>query len=186
MDVWSYTIIGVTETPDCHFTPPHPDLVKAFYPGSFDPVHKGHVDIATRASKLFDELLIGVYEAPPKLLMFDTAERVELFQKALTHLSNVRVLSFAGLAPDFARSKDASFIVRGLRAGLDFEQEFEMGLMWKNLAPDIETICLMSSLEFQFVYSSRIKEVATLGANVDSLVPLGVAKALKSKIDQDS
>ena len=157
-------------------------MAKALYPGSFDPVHNGHVDIVERASKLFDEFIVGVYDAPPKDLMFTTEERVELFNKSVGHLENVRVQPFVGLAPNVARELGAAFIVRGLRAGFDFELEFEMALMWRSLAPDIDVVCMMSSLEYQFVYSSRIKEVAKLGGNIDSLVPDHVSAALKGKI----
>ena len=157
-------------------------MVKAIYPGSFDPVHNGHVDITTRASYLFDEFIVGVYDDPPKRLMFSTQERVDLFAESIGHLSNVSVMPFGGLAVDFARSVGAKFIMRGLRAGFDFETEFEMALMWRNLAPDIDVTCLMSSLEYQFVYSSRIKEVAKLGGDISGLVPRQVDAALRTKI----
>ena len=156
-------------------------MVKAIYPGSFDPVHKGHVDIATRASKLFDEFTVAVYDLSSQSVMFSAEERVGFFSESVAHLTNVKVVRFGGLAVDFARSMGAEFIVRGLRAGFDFELEFEMALMWRNLAPDIDVVCMMSSLEYQYVYSSRIKEVAQLGGNIESLVPPGVAAALKSK-----
>mgnify|MGYP001456662228 FL=1 len=157
-------------------------MTRALYPGSFDPVHSGHVDIVERASKLFDELIVGVYDTPPKNLMFTTEERVELFQESVKTLNNVKVQPFFGLAPDVARELGAEFIVRGLRAGFDFEMEFEMALMWRNLAPDIDVVCMMSSLEYQFVYSSRIKEVAKLDGKIDNLVPIHVATALYGKL----
>lgn len=157
-------------------------MTKALYPGSFDPAHNGHVDIVERASKLFDELIVGVYDTPPKNLMFTTEERVDLFQQSVGSLPNVKVQPFVGLAPNVAREMGAEFILRGLRAGFDFEMEFEMALMWRNLAPDIDVVCMMSSLEYQFVYSSRIKEVAKLGGNIDNLVPDHVAAALKKKL----
>ncbi len=157
-------------------------MTRALYPGSFDPVHNGHVDIVERASKLFDELIVGVYDTPPKNLMFTTEERVELFQESVKTLNNVIVQPFFGLAPDVARELGAEFIVRGLRAGFDFEMEFEMALMWRNLAPDIDVVCMMSSLEYQFVYSSRIKEVAKLDGKIDNLVPIHVATALYGKL----
>ena len=156
-------------------------MAKAIYPGSFDPVHNGHVDIANRASKLFEELIIGVYEDSPKSLMFSTDERVDLFQRSVAHLGNVVVMPFTGLVPDVARSHGAAFILRGLRAGFDFELEFEMALMWRSLAPDIDVVCLMSALQYQFVFSSRIKEVQKLGGNIDALVPPQVAAALRAK-----
>ncbi|MCH8206213.1 MAG: pantetheine-phosphate adenylyltransferase [Chloroflexi bacterium] len=159
-------------------------MAKAIYPGSFDPAHNGHIDVATRAAKVFDELIVAVYDAPPKSLMFTTEERVELLSASMAGLSGIRILPFTGLAPVFARNVGAEFIVRGLRAGFDFEQEFEMALMWRNLAPDIDVVCMMSSLDYQFVYSSRIKEVALLGGNVDSLVPQPVAAALRSRINR--
>ena len=162
-------------------------MPSAIYPGSFDPVHNGHVDVATRASRLFDRLVIAVYRAPPKRTLFTVEERVGLFQAAVAHLPNIDVMAFAGLvAPDLARQVQARFIVRGLRAGLDFETEFEMALMWRNLDPDIDVVCLMSALQYQFVYSSRIKEVAQLGGDVKGLVPEGVKVAMNVKFKSAS
>ena len=158
-------------------------MAKAIYPGSFDPAHNGHVDIATRAARLFDEVVVAVYQVhPDKSLLFTTEERVQLFAEAVHDVPNICVMPFTGLAPDFARGVDAGFIVRGLRAGFDFEQEFEMALMWQHIAPDIDVVCVMSSLEYQFVYSSRIKEVAQLGSDVSRLVPHNVARALDEKL----
>ena len=157
-------------------------MVNAIYPGSFDPVHNGHIDIAKRASMLFDKLIVGVYDVPPKNLMFSTSERVSLFKESIDSLPNVEVVSFEGLAPEFAKRVNAGFIVRGLRAGYDFEYEFEMAHMWRNLTPDIDVVCMMSALEYQFVYASRIKEVAKLGGNVDNLIPNNVSNALKIKL----
>ena len=156
-------------------------MVRAIYPGTFDPVHNGHVDIATRASMLFDELIVGAYDTPLQTPTFTTQERVEMFAQALAHLPNVRVTGFSGLAVSFAQSVDAQFILRGLRAGFDFELEFEMALMWRKLAPDTDVVCMMSALQYQFVHSSRIKEVARLGGNISSLVPHHVAVALAAK-----
>jgi pantetheine-phosphate adenylyltransferase len=158
-------------------------MTKAIYPGSFDPVHNGHVDIAKRAAKVFDEVIVAIYHEPPsKTLLFTTEERVQLFEEAAAESPNIRVTPFSGLAPEFARSMGAEFILRGLRAGFDFELEFEMALMWRNLAPDIDVVCMMSSLEHQFVYSSRIKEVARLGADVSRLVPGNVNRAMRDKL----
>ncbi len=157
-------------------------MPRALYPGSFDPVHNGHVDVSIRAASLFDHLTIAVYDAPPKRVLFSTEERVALFKESTAHLSNVEVISFSGLvAPDLAKRLNARFIVRGLRAGFDFEAEFEMALMWRNLDPNIDVVCLMSALQYQFVYSSRIKEVARLGGDVRSLVPAPVSTAMKEK-----
>ena len=157
-------------------------MADAIYPGSFDPVHKGHVDVAKRAAKLFDRLVIGVYDSPPKSLLFTAEERVNMFAESLTGTPNVEVLPFSGLAVDFARKMGAGFILRGLRAGFDFEVEFEMAHMWRSLAPDVDVVCVMSALEHQFMHSSRIKEVARLGGNVEGLVPPGVAGLLQQKL----
>lgn len=159
-------------------------MAKAIYPGSFDPAHNGHIDIARRAAKVFDELVIAVYKSPPtKSLMFSTEERVELFAEAVKDVPNISVVQFTGLAPTVARDNGAQFIVRGLRAGFDFETEFEMALMWRHVAPDIDVVCIMSSLDYQFVYSSRIKEVASLGADISALVPPHIGEALACKLN---
>jgi pantetheine-phosphate adenylyltransferase len=157
-------------------------MASAVYPGSFDPVHNGHVDIATRASRVFDVLHVGVYEAPPKSLIFSTRERIDLLEGSIGHLSNVEVGPFRGLVTDLAHTTGARFIVRGLRAGNDFETEFEMAHMWRNLDSDIDVVCMMSSLQHQFLHSSRIKEVARLGGEISSLVPKEVARALETKL----
>ena len=157
-------------------------MAKAVYPGTFDPVHKGHVDVAKRAAKLFDHLVVGVYDSPPKSLMFTTDERASMFADSVKETTNVEVRAFSGLAVDFARTVGAGFILRGLRAGLDFEVEFEMAHMWRSLAPDVDVVCVMSALDHQFMRSSRIKEVARLGGDVHGLVPSGVADLLRQKL----
>lgn len=154
----------------------------AVYPGSFDPITNGHLDIIIRASKLFDKLIIGVYDNPDKLVLFTTEERAELVEKAVTNLPNVEVRVFSGLTVDFAREVNARTIVRGLRMSADFEREFDLAMMNKKLSPDIELICLMSELKYQFLSSSLLKEAAQLGGNVDNLVPKHVAEALKKKV----
>jgi pantetheine-phosphate adenylyltransferase len=153
----------------------------AVYPGSFDPLHNGHMDVVRRAAALFDHLLVGVYETPPKDILFSTEERVELFGSSVAHLGNVEVAPFSGLVTHLAREVGARYVVRGLRAGFDFESEFEMALMWRHLAPDVDVVSMMSSLDYQFVYSSRIKEVAMLGGNVDALVPPHVDAELRKR-----
>jgi pantetheine-phosphate adenylyltransferase len=153
----------------------------AVYPGKFDPVHNGHLDIARRASRLFERLIVVVYDSPPKRALFTTDERVRLFAEAIEDVPNVEVRSFSGLATGVAADLGATFIVRGLRAGYDFEIEFEMTHMWRHLNRDIEVVCMMSTLENQFVYASRIKEVAQLGGDVDGLVPPKVAAKLREK-----
>jgi len=157
-------------------------LTTALYPGSFDPVTNGHVDIAERAAGLFEQLIVAVYDAPPKHLLFSTEERVELMRKALSHLPNVRVQSYSGLTVEFARKMKAKVIVRGLRMSSDFEREFEMALMNKKLAPDVELVCFMTKLEYEFISSSILKDVCKLGGCIDGLVPDHVAAALREKL----
>jgi len=154
----------------------------AIYPGAFDPITNGHLDITTRAAKLFEKVVIGVYDAPAKDILFTTEERVDLVKQSIAHLPNVEVESFTGLAVDFAREAGAQTIVRGLRIGADFEREFEMALMNKKLAPDCELVCLITNPKYQYLSSSLLKEVASLNANVDELVPKTVAAALKKKV----
>ena len=154
----------------------------AIYPGSFDPITNGHLDIATRAAKLFEKVIIGVYDAPPKNLMFTTKQRVSLVKESIADLPNVDVKTFTGLTINFAQQVGAKAIVRGLRVGADFEREFEMALMNKKLAPDCELVCLMANLKYQFLSSSLLKEVANLGGFIDDLVPKSVAVALKKKV----
>ncbi|MBI4235847.1 MAG: pantetheine-phosphate adenylyltransferase [Chloroflexi bacterium] len=156
-------------------------MTKAIYPGSFDPVTKGHVDIVTRAAGLFEEVIVCVYDAPPKNLLFMTQERVALFQEAVAHLKNVRVEPYTGLTVALAKRLGARAIVRGLRSGTDFAFEFELALMNRQLDPTIEVVCLMTSAEYQFVSSSLLKEAASLGGDVDRLVPPHVAAALRRK-----
>ncbi len=156
----------------------------ALYPGTFDPLTNGHLDIAIRAARLFEKLIIGVYDIPAKTLLFNTAERVDLVRQSIAEakLTNVRAEPFYGLVVDYAKEIDAQTIVRGLRIGADFEREFEMELMNKHLAPDCELICLITNTKYQFVSSSLLKEVASLGGYIDDLVPKSVAKALKKKL----
>ena len=154
----------------------------AIYPGSFDPITNGHLDIATRAARLFEKLIIGVYNTPDKHLLFTTEERVELVRQAITDLPNIEVESFSGLTIDFAREAGAQTVVRGLRIGADFEREFEMALMNKKLRPDCELVCLMANQEYQFLSSSLLKEAARLGGDINSFVPKHVATALIRKV----
>ena len=158
-------------------------MTVAIYPGTFDPITNGHLDIATRAAKIFEKLIIGVYDTPNKQLLFTTDERVKLTRQAVAELPNVEVVSFTGLTANFAAGLGVRVMVRGLRAGADFEREFELAMMNKKLAPELELICLMARLEYQFLSSSLLKEAASLGGNIDSLVPRHVVEALKEKTE---
>ena len=154
----------------------------AIYPGSFDPITNGHLDIVTRAAKLFEKLIIGVYDTPNKHLIFTTEERVELVKQSIANLPNVEVQPFTGLTVDFAKKLKAQTMVRGLRMSGDFEREFNMAMMNKKFYPDLELVCLMSNLEYQFLSSSLLKEAASLGGNIEELVPRHVAEALTKKV----
>lgn len=156
-------------------------MTAAVYPGSFDPITNGHMDIVTRALALFDKLIIAVYEKPDKRLLFSLEERVEMVQKAVADLPNVCVQSYSCLTVDFIRQIKGKAMIRGLRMNSDFEQEFEMALMNKKLAPDIELVCLMADSGYQFLSSSSIKEVAKLGGCLEGMVPEHVAEALREK-----
>lgn len=153
----------------------------AIYPGSFDPITNGHIDIATRAAKLFTKLIIGIYETPGKHLLFSLEERIELAQQAVASLPNIEVQPFSGLTVDFARRVRAQAMVRGLRVSADFEREFDMAMMNRRLHPELELVCLMASPEYQFLSSSLLKEVARLGGSINDLVPEHVAQALRKK-----
>ena len=153
----------------------------AIYPGTFDPITNGHLDIAVRAARLFEKVVIGVYDTPSKDLMFNTAERVELAELSIKGYDNIEVKPFNGLTVEFAAKVGAKAIVRGLRIGADFEYEREMALMNNKLSPEIELVCLMASLKYQYLSSSRLKEVARLKGDIFDLVPEPVAIALKNK-----
>jgi len=157
-------------------------LTIAIYPGHFDPITNGHLDIASRAAKLFDKLIIGVYDDRAKNIMFTTEERVELVRQAIANLPNVEVESYSGLTTDFAKKAKAQTMVRGLRISADFQREFDMAMMNKRLFPELELVCLMSTLGYQFLSSGLLKEAASLGGNIDEFVPKHVAEALKRKV----
>ena len=157
-------------------------MVLAIYPGTFDPVTLGHVDITVRASQIFEKVIVAVYTQSPRNPLFSTTEREGLFLQAIEDLSNVEVESFEGLVVEYARRVGAEVIVRGLRGGSDFEYEYEMAFMNKKLAPDVELVCLMTSLEYQFIRSSLLKEVAGLGGDIGNLVPPHVARAVRQKM----
>ena len=161
-------------------------MVTALYPGSFDPVTVGHVDVATRAASLFEKLVVAVYETPSKNLLFDTEERWQLISDACSHLPNVEVIKFTGLVVGCAKEIGAGVIVRGLRSGSDFEYEFDMAFMNRRLEPDVDLICFMTSQDYMFVSASLLKEVAKLGGDITEMVPPNVAKAVYSKFENRS
>ena len=154
----------------------------AIYPGTFDPVHLGHVDIAQRACKLFDKLIVGIYDRPQKRLMFSVEERVAMMREAMAETNNVAVEAYGGLTVDFCRHRGAWVIVRGLRAISDFEMEYQMALTTHQLAPGVEMVCLMTSQEYAFLSSSIVKDIALAGGAVSGFVPSGVADALRSRV----
>jgi pantetheine-phosphate adenylyltransferase len=154
-------------------------MPRAIYPGTFDPVHNGHIDIATRAAGLFEHLTVAIYARPLKSLLFSTEERRMMLQEALAHVPNLSVATYNTLTVDFARQMNAQAVVRGLRVISDFELEFQMALTNKKLAPDVEFVCLMTSQEYAFLSASTVKEIAMLGGCVDGMVPASVSAALE-------
>ena len=154
---------------------------RAVYPGSFDPVTYGHLDIITRASEQFDELIVGVLRNSSKTPLFSVEERVKMLQIVTKDLPNVRVESFSGLSVDFAAKQGAGFIVRGLRAITDFDYELQMAQTNRIMAPEIDTIFLTTNLEYAYLNSTTVKEVASYGGDITKFVPEYVAKAVIEK-----
>jgi pantetheine-phosphate adenylyltransferase len=155
-------------------------VITAIYPGTYDPVTNGHVDVITRAARIFDRVVIGVVGSPHhKVPLFGVEERCILLEEALAGIPNVEVAVFSELVVDFARRWDAKVIVKGLRVVSDFEWEFQMNQLNRHLAPDIETVYVMASPQVSFVSSSGVKEIALFGGNVDELVPEAVARRLR-------
>ena len=155
----------------------------AVYPGSFDPLTNGHLDIARRAARIFDTLIVAVYAFPAKNLLFSVGERMQLWQEVIAgeKLSNVSVDKFTELLVEYVRSVGGQVIIKGLRSPNDFDAEFQQGLMNRKLAPEIETVCLLTNLQHLFVSSSLLKEVAQLGGNVTDMLPAPVVRALQLK-----
>ena len=157
-------------------------MVKALFPGTFDPIHYGHIDIAERAARLFDEVIMAVYDRPLKSLMFLPDERMDLVKEAFKQNPKIKVTGYSGLTVDFCRNAGAQVIVRGLRVFSDFEFEFRMALANQRLATDIETVALITAEQHTFLSSSTVREIASLGGDVSSMVPPYVNAALKRKI----
>lgn len=151
------------------------------YPATLDPIHNGHIDITLRAAKIFDEVIVAVYDKSKKNLLFDVEERTHLARLAFKEVSNVRVAQFSGLAVNYVRSVGAMAVIRGLRVFSDFEFEFRMGLANKKLAPEIETVSIMTDERHLHISSSTIREIAELGGDVSSMVPDFVNEALQRR-----
>lgn len=156
-------------------------MLKAVYPGSFDPVTFGHIDIIRRGAKLVDELVVGVLQNKEKTPLFSVDNRVKMLKEVTKTISNVRVVPFEGLLVEFAREMEATMIIRGLRAITDFEYEFQMAQTNHQLAEEIETIFLNTSLEYSYLSSSVVKEVAGFGGDISKFVPELVLKKMKEK-----
>ncbi len=154
---------------------------RAIYPGSFDPVTNGHLDVIERARKLFDEVIVAVAHNDEKEPLFSLKERLELLRETAGKIGHVRIARFKGLLVEFARAEDAGAVIRGLRAVSDFEFEFQMALMNRKLNAGVETIFLMPKEEYTYLSSRIVKEIARLGGDVSSFVPACVAKALNRK-----
>jgi len=157
--------------------------VNALYPGTFDPPTNGHVDLITRGSKLFSELTVGILVNPVKNPLFTVEERVEMLREVTGGLGNVQVATFDGLMVDFARRQGATAVLRGIRAISDYEHEFQMALMNRRLAPEIETVFLQPAGRYSFVSSRMVKEVFSFGGDVSGLVPPNVLKRLRERIN---
>jgi pantetheine-phosphate adenylyltransferase len=157
---------------------------RAIYPGSFDPVTNGHLDVIERARKLFDEIVVAVAHNDEKQPLFSLEQRLDLLQQTAGRIENVRIAQFSGLLVEFARAEQAGAVIRGLRAVSDFEFEFQMALMNRSLNAAVETIFLMPKEEYTYLSSRIVKEIARLGGNVSIFVPNCVAKALSGKFSQ--
>ncbi|MDI3534873.1 MAG: pantetheine-phosphate adenylyltransferase [Thermosediminibacterales bacterium] len=158
----------------------------AIYPGSFDPVTNGHLDIIERASKIFDHLIVGLLNNPKKNYFFDLEERIFMLREATKHLKNVEIDAFDGLLVNYAKMRNTKILIKGLRAISDFEYEFQMALMNHKLSSDIETLFMMTNQQYSYLSSSVVKEVAAFGGNVDQFVPPVVAKMLYERFNKQS
>jgi pantetheine-phosphate adenylyltransferase len=158
-------------------------MTRALYPGTFDPIHNGHIDIAERASAIFAEVVFAVYDAPPKKLLFSTEERLGLARTALAHLPNVSVTTYTGLTVECARQNAANVIVRGLRNVADFEYEHQIGWANRQLASDIELCCLFCNGDYAYLSATILKEVASLDGDTTCWAPDPVQQALRNKFN---
>lgn len=156
-------------------------MIRAVFPGSFDPIHNGHIDIAIRASKLVDELVIAVYDKPLKNFLFSPEERLAMVRDVFTGNDKIKVTGYSGLTVNFCKNIGAQVMVRGLRVFSDFEYEFRMALANHRLVPEVEMLALITSEEHTFLSSTTVKEIASLNGDVSSMVPPAVAKVLQQK-----
>ena len=161
-------------------------MKRAIYPGTFDPVTLGHLDIIERSSRIFDEVIVGILVNNSKVPLFTVEERVAMIRESVKHMPNVQVTDFDGLLVDFAKARQAEFIVRGLRAVTDFEYELQMTQTNKVIAPDIDTIFLTTSLKYSYLSSSAVKELAAFGSDISRFVPEHVARKIRKAYEIDN
>lgn len=159
-------------------------MVRAVFPGTFDPIHYGHIDIALRAARLFDEVIVAVYDKPLKSLLFTPEARIELVRQSFADQPKIKVMGYSGLTVEFCAAVNAQVIVRGLRVFSDFELEFRMALANHRLAPQIEVMALITAEEHTFLSSSTVREIASLGGDVSSMVPPHVERALTLRFQE--
>ncbi|WP_025578536.1 pantetheine-phosphate adenylyltransferase [Vibrio parahaemolyticus] len=158
--------------------------MKVIYPGTFDPVTNGHLNLIERTHEMFDEVVIGVAASPSKNTMFTLEERVALMEEVVAHLPGVTVKGFSGLLVDFARQEQAKVLIRGLRTTVDFEYEFGLTNMYRKLLPGIESVFLTPEEEFAFLSSTIVREVAIHGGSIEQFVPAAVANAIENKVNE--
>ena len=159
-------------------------MLRAVYPGSFDPVTYGHLDIIRRSARIADELVVGVLNNNAKMPLLSVEERVKMLKEVTDEFSNVKVVPFEGLLIDFAKQVEADFVVRGLRAITDFEYELQMSQTNHKLEPEVETMFLTTSIEYSYLSSTTVKEVAAFGGDISQFVPEAVAAALEQKMNK--
>lgn len=159
-------------------------MIRALYPGSFDPVTFGHLDVIERSSKIVNELIVGVLDNPSKAALFTKEERVEMLKEVTSHIKNIKIESFEGLLVDFAKQKNAGIVVRGLRAVTDFEYELQLSQTNRIINGGVDTVFLTTSLEYAYLSSSTVKEVAMFGGDISKFVPVPVVERMKAKFSR--